>query len=55
MKLLDAFATGAAEREREERVEEAGDAAQHHARGKPGGRAQVLEVGLAYGFRMLCE
>ncbi len=55
MQLLDAFAAGAPEGKREERVEEAGDAAQDHPRCEAGGHAQVLEVGLAYRWRMLCE
>jgi hypothetical protein len=55
VQLLDAFTAGAAEGKREKRVEEAGDAPEHHARGKAGGRAEVLEVGLAHRSRMFCE
>lgn len=55
MKLLDAFAARAPEREGEERVEEAGRAAEDHPRGEAAGRAQVLQVGLTYRSRMLCE
>ena len=55
MQPLDAFAAGTPESKREQCVEEAGDAAQHHASGKAGGRAQVFEVGLAHRFGMFCE
>ena len=55
MELLDAFAAGVAEGKREERVEKTGDARKDHPRCEAGGRAQVLEVGLAYRLRMLCE
>jgi hypothetical protein len=48
MQLLDAFAASAPEGKGEERVEETGTAGEDHPRCEAGGRAQVLEVGLAY-------
>ncbi len=42
------LAAGAPEGKGEERVEEAGNAAEHHPDGEAGGHAQVLEVGLAH-------
>lgn len=52
---LDAFAARAPECERKECMTETGHGTEHHSRGKASSNAQVLEVGLTYRSRMLCE
>ena len=55
VQLGDAVAAGAAEREREDRVQETSHATEHHAQAEARGHAGVLQVALAHRVRMFSE